>query len=453
MKTLITHEYRPHYCYWLWHAITILCDGNVTCGLDDAHSIRSFGNVNTSSVKDCFNSEAVNARRLALLRGQLCLECSLFTPVRARDLLALAPNYPYPRHAVVEPTIRCNLRCRNPTCELNNDKSANVRHKPYLRFETFCRVMDELGPFLEDLFFFNYGEPFVHPRAIDMLRYIRTLNSDVRILTNTNGIILSDKHLTEEIVRYHLLDYIGFTIAGSDQESYAKYHLGGKFRKTIQGMQNMVDVKRRLGKTKPVVIWRYLLFSWNDTDKHIAEARRLAAEIGVDMLKFFLTSIPPAARSQRREPGTSGFQLIKDSVEFEYSYLKTMYFLASGLYHPEISPELGKCCWTCACAHVRVPVRNIRASLRLNTCYLPNGKNPPAVTIRTRWERKPGIVGLGVWADNELTVPKNYMDSSIAVDLEIDPTFVPLSCGLNRDPRELGVRVPLEDVLPTPGLL
>ena len=25
----------PLYCHWLWHSVTVLCDGTVTCGLDD----------------------------------------------------------------------------------------------------------------------------------------------------------------------------------------------------------------------------------------------------------------------------------------------------------------------------------------------------------------------------------------------------------------------------------
>jgi hypothetical protein len=30
--------------------LTVLCDGNVTCGLDDPNGTRSFGNVELSSV-------------------------------------------------------------------------------------------------------------------------------------------------------------------------------------------------------------------------------------------------------------------------------------------------------------------------------------------------------------------------------------------------------------------
>ncbi len=36
---------EPLYCRWLWHAVTVLCDGSVTCGPDDPFKVRNYGSV------------------------------------------------------------------------------------------------------------------------------------------------------------------------------------------------------------------------------------------------------------------------------------------------------------------------------------------------------------------------------------------------------------------------
>ena len=42
-----------------------------------------------------------------------------------------------------------------------------------LDFELFKRVVDEAGPSLVRIDFFNYGEAFLHKRAIEMCEYIK----------------------------------------------------------------------------------------------------------------------------------------------------------------------------------------------------------------------------------------------------------------------------------------
>ena len=100
------------YCQWLWHAITILADRNVTCGLDDPFGMRSFGNVQTQSVKEIIGSTALNSLRSNLLSGIRCKTCNLYSRVDDTNRSLLTPS-PYPKRAVIESTIRCNIRCRN----------------------------------------------------------------------------------------------------------------------------------------------------------------------------------------------------------------------------------------------------------------------------------------------------------------------------------------------------
>ena len=236
-----------YYCQWLWHAITILADGNVTCGLDDPFGMRSFGNVQTQSVKEILDSAALSSLRSSLLSGIRCKTCNLYSRVDASNGNLLTPSLPYPQRAVIESTIRCNIRCRNAVCDVNNDHSFHVRKEDYLKLETFCKVIDEIGRYLKSLYFFNYGEPFLNPRALDMLAYARRINSEIHIATSTNGILLS-KTKADYIVANALLDNVCFTIGGCDQDSYEKYHKEGEFAEAFAGMKNIADSKKRLKK-------------------------------------------------------------------------------------------------------------------------------------------------------------------------------------------------------------
>ena len=252
----------PSYaCIWLWDSITVLCDGNVTCGLEDPLGTRSFGNLKSSSLMEIFSSAAVNQLRIQLLSGNSgvpCSTCKLYHQIDESTVDALASSFPYPKRLVLETTIRCNIRCPNPTCNVTNDKKFRFREETYMSWPLFCELIDEVGPYLEEIRFYNYGEPFLHPRAIDMLEYIRRTNPSVRIITSTNGLLLSKGDKARRIVENGLLDWICFTIAGCDEETYQRYHPGGTFAEAIRGMKALVDEKIRTGKSRPTVHWRYL---------------------------------------------------------------------------------------------------------------------------------------------------------------------------------------------------
>ena len=51
-----------------------------------------------------------------------------------------------------------------------------------LDFDLFRRVVDEAGPSLGRIDFFNYGEAFLHKRAVEMCEYIK---SNFRTSTST----------------------------------------------------------------------------------------------------------------------------------------------------------------------------------------------------------------------------------------------------------------------------
>jgi hypothetical protein len=346
-----------------------------------------------------------------------------------------------PRRLILETTIRCQLRCRNTTCDLNNDRGFKVREEPFLCFDVFRKLMDEAGPHLGAMYFFNYGEPFLHPRAVDMLQYARRTNPSMTITTSTNGLLLERGDAIPRIVAGRLLDSINFTIAGYDDPSYQLYHKGGRFAQAFGAMRALVEEKRRHGLASPWVKWRYLLFNWNDSDEHIARVRELAREAGVDELRIMLCSTPLEGRSWRRSYGTPGFRAIEDVIEYEQHY-RTDPFGDRGLYPPESEPVLGAHCWTSRRARLDIAPAGDCIVLLLARQGLP-GEHAAEVMLVTPWGKQRAQVGIDAWELNVIPVPPPHRGGTVTVHIETDQPYIHMRHGTSHDTREQGVMVSL----------
>jgi len=81
----------PLYCRWLWHAVTVLCDGTVTCGLDDPFKMRNHGNLNSATLREILASDVIAKRRKSLQSGIRCDACSMYEPAAGKNSATLVP--------------------------------------------------------------------------------------------------------------------------------------------------------------------------------------------------------------------------------------------------------------------------------------------------------------------------------------------------------------------------
>ena len=77
----------------------------------------------------------------------------------------------------------------------------------------------------------------------------------------------------------------------------------GDFEKAIRNLRFAADEKRATGSDLPFLNWRYILFTHNDSDAEMAQARAMAADIGVDRLCWELTDHPEEMFSRRFRAG------------------------------------------------------------------------------------------------------------------------------------------------------
>ena len=318
---------RPHasagkFCVSPWTESAILCDGTVVCSCYDALGTMPLGNVTDSSFESVWRGKRYRRLRKAVLAGAenvyLCSSCCFQCPRPSAETLerefALEPEC-LPKRLHVEPTVRCNLRC-TACCTALAKHARNVPDMPY---DTFCRIMDEMAPHLEQLNLYDYGESFIHPRATDMIRYAKSLKPGLKVACSTNGHFFQTPESQRAIVSSGA-DEIIFSLDGASQETYGKYRIGGRFEVVVDAMKALVAMKRELGLDKPAVIWRYILFNWNDSDEEMDRARALAREIGVDDLCWLLTDMPADGYSTRFVPGSPDLDRIKHELHADCRY-------------------------------------------------------------------------------------------------------------------------------------
>jgi len=157
------------------------------------------------------------------------------------------------------------------------------------------RIVSEAGPAIERVDLFNYGEPFLYRHLVDALRHIRYTLPTATIAISTDGMQVRQS-VEETIVEERLLDWLIFSIDGSDATTYGRYRIGGDFDVAFS---NLVRFHRRAIGTGIHVIWQYVVFRWNDRDEHFKRAIGMADELGIPICFDFAHTW---GRSRRR-PG------------------------------------------------------------------------------------------------------------------------------------------------------
>ncbi|MFB0565963.1 MAG: radical SAM protein [Candidatus Aminicenantaceae bacterium] len=291
-------------CDWIFNILVVLCDGKVVCGCADPNGERPLGHLKENSLCEIWNSRKVKEIRQNLNQGysRFCLDCGLKRRLSPDEEITERPVHQevLPR-IFFEPTILCNISCFRSVCSKESG-IIKTRERKYFPYDEFKSLMDEVGSNLIRLDFFNYGESFVHPQAVDMVEYIKRTFPQIYLYISTNGLIL-DSNKTKRIIRAGV-DEITFSVDGADQETYVAYRRGGDFSKVLKVMSDFVEERNNTGREVPFINWRYILFRWNDSKRKMNAARKLAEKIGIDRLTWEITDHPQEAVSRKYQIGS-----------------------------------------------------------------------------------------------------------------------------------------------------
>lgn len=157
---------------------------------------------------------------------------------------------PYLNLVTFDLTWRCNLRCI--MCQFYGQSGAKKKftqsslREQEMGLDEWKRVVDDIVPFTPTIHLFG-GEPLLYEEAIELIKYIKSKKLRCQIVTN--GTLVKDK--SEGIVKSGL-DEIWISIDGPE-EIHNKIRRANSFRKILDGISSINDLKTKMNVRKPVV--------------------------------------------------------------------------------------------------------------------------------------------------------------------------------------------------------
>jgi organic radical activating enzyme len=271
--------------------INLNCDMMVTCNCHDAFGLGFLGELGDDGFFPILRGKRAMRFRRLLAMGRTpitnCLVCSELVIADKKKVKRGIPDYHSNTSIVVaETTALCNLRC--VTCRR---KSIALNRKRMQMTESDVRLLskslrkDNIDKF--DLY--NLGEPFLSGSIERDLSIIREENPGIYITISTNATMVDSMSKMRAAM---LTDLMIFSIHGSTQKSTYRYQRGTDFNKAYSNMKSFVKLRSRMKKKKPKIVWKYVLFRWNESEDLIKNAIELGQKAGVDEMWFELTISP-----------------------------------------------------------------------------------------------------------------------------------------------------------------
>lgn len=293
-------------CQEIFNQVCVLANGDVVCSCRDNLGAYVAGNLYHNRIHEIFHNERYTKLREVILNSKYSCHCPQVNGncvFKKRSVNSIQNDIKELniKKIQLETMSNCNLSC--PECEVANWKKNKSSRLAKLSIEQIKQLISDVKNSLIYISLFNYGEPFLDDRLLDILRFIKNEVPRAYVYIHTNGNFIPNGW-KEIIIEEQLIDEMSFSIDGASQQTYEKYRLGGRFESAFNNMTDLVNLKNKLGvskkighflkdiiyrknrlwKFKPYIIWQYILFEWNDSPDEIAKAQKLAKDIGIEIV-------------------------------------------------------------------------------------------------------------------------------------------------------------------------
>jgi tungsten cofactor oxidoreducase radical SAM maturase len=233
------------------------------------------------------NGEGIVLPEDFMQRRKLPADLEYWLDERDGDLI-LHPCLPDARKLYIEATTVCNLECRTCIRNVWDDPQA---HMVMDTFQCIIGSLEDL-PNLERVIFTSFGEPFTHPRLLEMVEAIRRYELAVTI--GTNGLLIN-RSIARELVKLGV-DRLIFSIDGGNPETYARVR-GARLAQVVENIQILNEEKQQLGKVYPAVGVEFVVLRSNAGE--LPELVELAAQLNISRL--LISHVLPYTEEMRAE--------------------------------------------------------------------------------------------------------------------------------------------------------
>lgn len=222
----------------------------------------------------------------------------------------------HPYYYLIDVCNVCNLRC--PLCPTGLETLD--RYQGMMSFHEYRTILDKVAPHALVVSLYNHGEPFLNKDIFHIIEYTASNNIASNLSSNFNWPVRFDP---KDIVRSGL-EYLTISLDGASPESYVKYRVRGDFKEVVENVKAVVAARRELKSRTPFLEWQFIVFKHNEHE--IAKAKELAAEWGVDLLRFTSPGVPPELMhdreiSQKWMPENRNFWELNPTIVDEKGFL------------------------------------------------------------------------------------------------------------------------------------
>jgi MoaA/NifB/PqqE/SkfB family radical SAM enzyme len=209
-----------------------------------------------------FKSKRLTTRRAAnFLLG--CIEGRL----RLRRPLS------YPFALQLEPTIQCQLEC--PYCpRIKATEGMSIGH---MAWDDYEQLMREVGPYLAAVAFWQWGEPLLHPRILDMVKLAN--GHGIITFMSTNAQVDPAEVDLQGLVDSGL-DMLIISMDGATQEVYENFRAGGQLHRLKRFVEAIS--RCRAGSANRDLRLNVRIVVTRDNEKEVEAVRNFAAAAGAD---------------------------------------------------------------------------------------------------------------------------------------------------------------------------
>lgn len=177
---------------------------------------------------------------------------------------------PLPESIYLEPTNRCNLRCR--TCVQSEGIAEPVRD---LSLDEARRIADQF-PLLERVVLHGIGEPLLNRDLFGMVAYFKARGAEV--LFNSNAVLL-DRTTSERLLASGL-DELRVSLDAAGASTYARIRSDRYFPLVVGNIEELIRMRTERRRSKPKVsAW---MVATRENIHDLPDMIRLAGRIGIE---------------------------------------------------------------------------------------------------------------------------------------------------------------------------
>lgn len=188
----------------------------------------------------------------------------------------------FPAIYVIEPTNICNLNC----IMCPND---NIKSKGFMDFNLFRSIINQIKTTAKVILLYNTGEPLLHSKIIDMVKYCKE-KTDAKIILSSNATLLN-KDISKKLIESKL-DEIILCLDGNSPETYEKIRIGADYYAVLENILDFIKLADESNKPKVII----QLIKMNINEHEIGEFKnkwsKLNCEVSISNLDNWAHQLP-----------------------------------------------------------------------------------------------------------------------------------------------------------------